>query len=532
MKTKKISATDISRFHGDQQLNKDGRMVGTYQQENGFYTRYSLNQQEAIASYLVRGSVSLFDPKTGQVLKVKDRSDTKADYLTQNQDVYKDARLSIMLNSNQAEDLRQAIAEKSQALCSKHMSLLLDSTAKSVPSEQMTLLVAIALFGNQYVQSRSKSAEAQHTRMLRLDRVANLIPQQKLGSLSLRVVKKACQELGDQWRKYVQEASSFVDYIFHLRRDASGHNAFQDYLERHPKEVKRNHQKAAKKAVNSDILSLEKEQKLNELISNNICNGCLIGILLVKEAGFSAAEACALTWKDVLPIKSIPDALWISHHHKDSAGATHNYSFPIVGFSVEILRARKSWLLSQGFSVEEIADMRVASSEKNPSIPLEPKDLTFTCRKVLRHFKVDYATLTGLQEYRSGAGITLLLRTYKHRLEDVCGLKNDPAAVTFLQHKSLSNSVQADHYRCFTDATGIYYLTTALRRDTRFIKEHRRVKGLRRDKQEFGEQITVLPKNSHLRTHAEFRLHLEPGQTISISAPHGCIAAVTNLTKS
>ena len=129
MKTKKISATDISRFHGDQQLNKDGRMVGTYQQENGFYTRYSLNQQEAIASYLVRGSVSLFDPKTGQVFKVKDRSDTKADYLTQHQDVYKDARLSIMLNSNQAEDLRQAIAEKSQALCSKHMSLLLDSTA-------------------------------------------------------------------------------------------------------------------------------------------------------------------------------------------------------------------------------------------------------------------------------------------------------------------------------------------------------------------------------------------------------------------
>lgn len=291
MKTKKISATDISRFHGDQQLNKDGRMVGTYQQENGFYTRYSLNQQEAIASYLVRGSVSLFDPKTGQVLKVKDRSDTKADYLTQNQDVYKDARLSIMLNSNQAEDLRQAIAEKSQALCSKHMSLLLDSTAKSVPSEQMTLLVAIALFGNQYVQSRSKSAEAQHTRMLRLDRVANLIPQQKLGSLSLRVVKKACQELGDQWRKYVQEASSFVDYIFHLRRDASGHNAFQDYLERHPKEVKRNHQKAAKKAVkayneliqDSNIVrSMSRAGKPTDNPANEALNGSLTFLLHLK----------------------------------------------------------------------------------------------------------------------------------------------------------------------------------------------------------------------------------------------------------
>ena len=532
MKSKSISATDISRFHGDKMLNNDGQMSGTYHLEAGFTTRYSLNRQKATSSYLVRGSVSLLDPALGMVVHAKDHSTAEADRLAQNQDVFKDARVSVALNSDEPERLREAIAEKSQSLCSQYMPILLDSAKKLVPSEQMILPIAVSQFGNLYAQSQSKSTNMQHTRIRRLKRMANVLPSKQLGKLSLHAVQAASSALGSQWRIYVQEASCFVDYVFQLSRDASGYNVFHEYLERHPADTKRNNQNLIRNAANSDILSHAEEQKLNDLSSNDIRNGQLIGVLLVKEAGFSAAEACALTWKDVLPVADIPDALLIRYKRDAIAGATHDYSFPIVGFAVEILQKRKSWLSEQGFSAEEIANMSVASSEKDPSIPLEPRVLTASCRNVLRNFGVGYATLAGLHNCQRGAGITLLLQTYKHHLEDICGLKNDPAAVTFLQHKSLVNMLQANHYRCFTDATGLNYLTTALRRDKRFVKEIRHAKCIRRKKQQSGEQITALPSSSNLKTHAVFRTHLEPGQSVTVSAPHGCVAAVINWTKS
>lgn len=551
MKKITTSEPDISCFHGDNSLDENGRMTGIYELEKGTFTKYSLSLQKPTAQYLVRGSISLLDPSTGTVMKVKNRkgittkpskySETDSAAQKDNADedsigkkkaVIQDARITVLLKTDSPDALRKAIAEKSKDLNNRYLLLLLDSKEKSVPTDQMTLSTAILLLGDKYVQKCSSSAGMQHTRKLRLNRMAKLLPSKELGKLTLTAVRVACDELGGKWRTYVKEACDFLDYIFKMRRDAFGYNIFHEYLVRNPTVAKRNIQRLQKNAANSDILSQEEEKKLNQIISDGVSNGALIGILLVKEACFSAAEACALTWKDVLPIENAPDALIICYHRAEIAGATHDYSFPIVGFAVRILLKRKSWLIEQGFSEREILSLHVASSEQNPSIPLEPKALTAACRNLLHNAGVGYAELAGLQSYRQGAGITLLHKTFQHRVEDICCLKHDPAAVSFLQHKSLVNMLQANHYRCFTDATARNYLMTALRRDKRFENERRHANCVRKKKQGIGEQITVYPESSKYRTHAVFRIHLKPGQMVELSSPHGCFVAVKDLNKS
>lgn len=546
---KAISATDLSRYHGDISLNEKGKMTGTYQLEENCVTKYSLNLQQLTSPYQVRGSISLLDPASGAILKVKDRSgiatkpskkhkaidDTQEDSSAetnnqaQSKSVIKDARVSVASNSSDPEELRKIISDKSRALCNRYQLLLLDSADKSVPTDQMTFSMAIALMSANYTKSSSKNPETQHRKELRLKRIANVLHEKKIGKVSLNDVKMACDELGSQWRTYVQEACRFLDFILQTRRDSSGYNVFSEYLRRNPARTKRNTQRLQKDASNSDILSLEEEKVLNQIISGGVDNGLLMGVLLIKEAGFSSTEACALTWKHVLPVADAPDALLIRYQRNEVAGAVHDYSFPITGFPVEILLARKNWLLNQGFSGEKIADMHVASAQKDPTIPLDPKVLTATCRNLLHNAGVGYSKLAGLTDYQQGAGITLLLQTFQHHLENACHLKDDPAAVLFLQHKSLVNMLQANHYRCFTDTTARHYLITALRRDKRFLKEVRHAKCIKQKKKQSGEQIEIIPESSKYRTHATFRVHLEPGQSVMISAPNGCFVAVKNL---
>ena len=48
-------------------------MSGTYDLGNGIVAKYSASKQKSIARFCVRGTVSLPDPETGGVLKVRKR---------------------------------------------------------------------------------------------------------------------------------------------------------------------------------------------------------------------------------------------------------------------------------------------------------------------------------------------------------------------------------------------------------------------------------------------------------------------------
>lgn len=544
MKTKTVTETDISRFHGDVEWNKDGSMSGTYDLGSGIIAKYSVSKQKSIAHYGVRGTVSLLNPETGAVLKVKvrgntakgrekDRSsamDTDGSEARMMDDpgegkkklIIKDARLSIQLNSYDPEVIRKTIAVKARNLYNQNVLQILESAEKAVPVSEMSFALAVSVFKPAYLQERSKSESMRHSYDLRLTKVCDLLSPKPVSKLSLNMVKELCEKIGTNWREYIQVAESLLNFAFRTKRDSDNYNVFAEYLKRNPTEDKKNALYLQRVAANSDILSTDEERALNQKILFGIENGVLIGVTLVKEACFSASTACELMWSDVILVENSSNALRIRYRRDEIAGATHDYSFPLVGFGAEVLRRRRAWLQEQGLSETKISKMYVASDEEDPKVKLKSKILTESCRNILRNAGVGYAVLAGLKEYQKGAGITLLHQSYRYRLETVCGLKEDQAIVRFMMHESLVNMLQANHYRCLTDETAWDYLLTALERDKRFEDEVKPARTIKRQRIDSGERITALAENSKRRNRATFRMRLKPGETAKVYAAHGC----------
>ena len=535
---------DISRFHGDVEWNENGRMSGTYDLGNGIVAKYGASQQKGIARYCVRGTVSLLDPETGGVLKVRKRGNAAndggkdnssamgADGLKVREEVeptegkmktsFKDARVAFQTDSQDPDAIRKMIAEKARGLYNQNVLQILESAEKAIPVSEMSFALAVSLFKPAYLQARSKSEPMRHTYDLRLTKVCDLLSPKPVSKLSLNMVKELCEKIGTHWREYVQEAELFLDFAFRTKRDSDTFNVFREYLKRNPTEAKKKALSLQRETANSDILSTKEELALNQKILSEIENGVLIGITLVKEACFSASEACELMWSDVLLVENSPNALRIRYRRDEIAGATHDYSFPLVGFGVEVLRRRRAWLQEQGFSEAKISKMYVASAEKDPKVKLEAKALTGKCRDVLKKAGIGYAAFARLKEYQKGSGITLLQQTFRYRLETVCGLSEDQAIVRFMMHESLANMLQANHYRCFTDETALDYMLTALERDKRFEDEVKPARTIKRQKIDSGERITALAENSKRRNRATFRIRLNPGQLTKVYATHGC----------
>jgi len=90
-----------------------------------------------------------------------------------------------------------------------------------------------------------------------------------------------------------------------------------------------------------------------------------------------------------------------------------------------------------------------------------------------------------------------------------------------LQHIQLSNSVLADHYRSLTDETGRWFLTTALRRDRRFVENPQRKRNVRRERVDETEVTHISPPDARYPTQATIKANLRDGEELVISAPHG-----------
>lgn len=535
MNKKKPQLYDLSHFHGDTELTSDGKMEGLYSIPGGADCNYSLSTQKAGANYCVRGTISLLDPVTGRIFKIKNRLKAKRDTSSNDggppsgkaKPMYSDARIQLYSNSKDGSDLRRLIGNKACALYNDNLLLLLDASRKNVPLEQMPFPLAVQIYGNKYAEKKSPTSEsAQHDRIQRLKKISQLILYKAIGDISLREVDATCKLIGSNWREYIQDASDFLDHAMLLKHESLETNVFTEYLARHPKGKQENNPGRPKDVANSDILSVDEERKLNHLIMSNINDGAFIALSLVKEGGLPAKDACNLTWNDLSFPAEFPGFILVKLHLDKFSSATHDYSFLLFPFAFQVLSARKKWLLEKGYSKRQIEQMPVASDPNDEKTALTSDELVRISRTVLRDCGVGYATLAALQEYQKAAGITLLHNTYQYRLNDVCLLKHDPAIVKYMRHQSLGNMLQADHYRSFNDFSARYHIATALSRDTRFESSQFNKKPIKKGKIGNLETIVVSSPTRQDVAAATFRLRLKPGQRINISSTHGCVLSI------
>ena len=128
----------------------------------------------------------------------------------------------------------------------------------------------------------------------------------------------------------------------------------------------------------------------------------------------------------------------------------------------------------------------------------------------------------------------LLVKTREVHLREVCGLSNDPGALTFMLHLSMGKQVQSDHYRAFTDPTGRDYLWRRLRLDRHGLPEsmHKaQYKRMSRVKGPDYDELRFPAPNDGRDMLITLRLAtkgLNVGDAIEVIADEGCFLDVIN----
>ena len=498
--------SDPSHFHGNKELDPSGHMSGTYVSPNGTICSYTINAQTPTARYPARGSVSLVDPRTGHIMNVK----------------HTRATISINAPSTDAEVLRRLISDAATSLYNRYILRITDAAKKAFPASETSFALLLAQHQQTYLNRRTRSVGMAHRYASYLEHVAQFIGEKAVSRIPQTQITAIVNDLGPRWREHLQEAARFLDYVYDYRADSERANPFTRYLDRYSTDKVRTSSKQKQKQTgNTDVLSIAEERDLNRRIEAHIENGILIGIMLVKEGGLSSRDVCHLTWSDITPMPDHPDILLIALRRDNSAGATHDYTFPLMPFGSRILLQRLAWLRER-YSDEQIHRIPVASVEKDPAKRLDPSRLTADCRNVLHNCGIGYAALAGLQDLHTGAGIRMLLNTYKDRLEDACRLKNDPGLLAFMLHHSLTNLVQADHYRSFTDPTAQHMLYTVIHRDHRLDSPIPSRKQIKRKKHGCsGEQVVSLAPSAAALQHLTLTATIQPNGELKISAPTG-----------
>ncbi len=519
MKIAKVPQDDTSRFSGDTEL-KGGEMRGIYHPSEAYAVgcvKYSVSEQMPTAPYRVRGTVSVLD-ETGHVLRIRGKKQS----------------CTLQLQSTESSAIRAEIVKKSVKLLAKCILIVIENAEKSETVDRMRLAVAIAMFLNGYVKDRSRSSiEMQKKRSRIIKAVGIYLGQERIGSISNARIAAFCREIGESWSIYINEAASFIDFVSREKLEAEARNPFRAYLEKNAAVKARNTTGLQAAAANTDILSYAEAQKLYRELAEHIGNGELFAVAIIAETGLATKEVSELKWSSVIWLDEDHTAAKLAYHRDNLAGSVHDYSFPLFPSGSRILAQRYDWLKAAGFSDDMIQKLPLVSEADNPKRPLEPKRLTSLCRSVLHSYGVGYARLVQLQCQTVGSGVKMLQQTYQHRLE-ACGMDCDKALLHFMLHRSLNDSVQASHYRSFTDESATSLILGYLARDDlRFSGSEKPEKGriIRKNRGKDGETVRALGGNKQ-RTQVEVSVHLKPGEQISISTQRGCRIALRTCCES
>lgn len=507
-------------FCGDKQLS-DGHMRGSYQiGSTGYTASYTLNVQPLGAAYPVRGTVSL-RIKDGSVGKLetgarkrkrKESYQQRAGEKEPRADTY-DMTKRVTVKTASAEDCREAVADAAWAIYQANEKQLKGGT-QYLRTDELSFAELFTRFDSDFLNAASKTAGGQDVRRRRLKKVAQLLDNTPIGKISSRQLKRLCDELGKTWPDYLKDASALVAYAHQQRLDGSG-DMFAEYLQHNRPRKERDTDALQEKAKRQSVLTQEQNEALRKLILTHPENGEYIGVALVRWAGLNVPAACALPLRDIQPMEVTSELLYINYCIEGNAGSTHDYSFPALPALTEIIAARRQYLMEQGIDPDEVT----VASGRDPTKPLDRDELTRVCRNLTRDLGIE-----------NGAGVKILTDSYRNDLAN-CGLREDSGAYKFLLHQALTNLVQADHYRCFTDESARYYLATMLLRARPKQKLATKSKQVHVENNDGVIRTTASPLTTKDTVKLSYRVKFEKGETLTCRADHGVMVSVRPVEK-
>ena len=277
------------------------------------------------------------------------------------------------------------------------------------------------------------------------------------------------------------------------------------------------------RALVPDELSIRQQDILfTKLISEEV-SGDSCGIALMLWGGFSAKDACAFNWGDIIFNQEQPDFVRVRYYQNDKAGATHDYTRPLFPQATRILLRRYRELTIK-YTPETLLKCPIVSTKQSHRKAITANALTQYGAMLLRRIGVSEEALIKLKMPRVAFSSRIFHNTYVKNLVQRCGLANDPGTVNFMLGQSLSGSVTDDHYSSFVSELAAERIFTALKAAGPLEDiEQPETPIIYKDGQ---EQYTIAPENTRQRIGVVADITLQPGEESEIVCPHGVSGSI------
>ena len=518
-------------FAGIKITPHSGKQTIIYNYQPGVKIRVTLNATRT-AGYLSRGTIGLLDPQTGHLLQI--RTDSKSYRFSDA------ATLELYIpcprqGETQEQVIRCTVLKRAADLIKKYRPSLDIGLRSGKSLGDMSLRTAIELYATDYVIDESSSVELRTTYYNQLKNMAAAFEDKILTDLTSGDFKRFCtSHPRKNGLEYVKRLYRFLATV--ARQEGvvcPAQKVLADYIRRQERDPKITNRRLQREAAVTDVLPAEYEAMLDSRCWEEMGDPMAALTVLLKESGLPTAEVCGLQWSD-LRLDDNRECVFVRCRRDDLTNYTHDYTFPLSPYGAAYINAWRDYL-TQSCSAERLADSTyVVSQDDAGQKAISPGELTNYIRSTVGAYTIGYAGRIKLEGMASAMGVQLLRNTRgKHLVED-CGLRDDPGALAFLLHRSMTSQVQADSYRSFTDRTGRQYLFPKLRRDRHGCppptKENTHMSAV--SLSDGRQELRVPPvSGSNRQGDALTTLTLanvQPGDVIEAYAPDGCFMDISS----
>ena len=519
-------------FSGIKVTAHSGKQKFTYDYRPGIKVQFTLNPSKS-AGYLSRGTIGLLDPQTGHLLQTRTNSKKRR---------FSDAAtLELYIpyprtGETQEQVIRRTVKKRTEDLIKKYRHALNMNLREGKSLEEMSLRTAVELYATDYVNDESSSSELRKTYYSQLRKLAAAFEGKKLKDLTSGDFRDFCDaHQRKNGLEYIKRLYSFLTTIAHREGvECPAKKKLEEYIRRQERNADTTNHRLQREAAATDVLPAEYEAVLDSRCWQELGQPMEALTVLLKESGLSAKEVCALQWGNLLLDDANLERVFVRYRRDDLASYTHNYTFPLSPYGALYVNAWRAYL-AESCIAERLSDTAyIVSQDRFGQRAFASSELITHIRTTVSAYTIGYAGRIKLEGMTSAMGVQLLRNTRRNHLIEDCALRDDPGALAFLMHQSMTGQVQSDSYRSFTDPTGQQYLYSKLCRDRHGCpapeKENTRTSIVRLPD---GRQEIRIPPVSGSSRQGDALITLvltnvQPGDVIEAHAPSGCFLDISS----
>lgn len=490
----------------------------------GVFVRATFNLSSCVGR-LSRGTIGIWDPDTGRY-KQRIPNGTHDFRNTLTKDLIIPAPKA---GETQSEVLERTTRQSANKIYSEFRSEILTLIRDKKDLGNYSLGQALTLFEADYIADRSSSSEMRKMYRNQLKNLANFLGEKPIKDIKKKdFVKFSKFHRGENSGDYISNLQRFLtDTAFRIGIVPPCQEAFESYFHGAKKKKKN----CNNNSIVTDVLPNEFEDKLDRGCWDHLGDPFWGITVMDKEGGLNVDHLCALKIKSVL-LGDTSEEAYIIHKRDDLASYTTDYSFALSPFGASYISEYLDFL-AKTYPPERLeADKYLFSEDDTGRTPLTKKDVNSFIRNNLSRFLFGCVGRVSLENRTTISMSSRLLHNTrkKHILED-CRFDDDHNAIVFLMHLSLSHSVQANNYRCFTDVYGRKLLCKRLAQDRhgcrppsapqKFTRMSNTVHGDIRELR-FPAKQNACPGRDQVTTLTVEGL--KPGDTVEILGSEGCYA--------